>query len=268
MSIYSFNDYREYLQARLGDGQRNGQKQRQAEALACQAAHLSQVLKGKNHLSIEHAFGVNKFLGHTEKESEYFLNIVQAARAGTVEARRYFQEKALHVKQQSLNIKDKISSAKRELSKEEQAIYYGDGLYALAHAALSLPKIKTIEDLARLLEADLDVASSILEFLKQVQLAAEKSGKLTTGPGVTHLSSDSPHIKKHHLNMRLAGIRKIEKGAKKSDVHYSTYYTLSRQDAFRLKEKILDLIDQNLKVVVPSSEEVLYCNIIDFFEVG
>lgn len=266
--IYSFDDYREYLRHRLGDGQRNGQRQRLAEALGCQAAHLSQVFAEKNHLSVEHAFGVNKFFGHTEKEAEYFLNILQASRSGTTEARKYFLRKALIIKEQSLKIKDKLASESRELSPEDQAVYYGDGAYALAHVAASLPQVKTIEDLAKVLDVNLETAGRVAEFLTQIGILARKHGDLTTGPGHTHLGIDSPHLKKHHLNLRLAGLRKIEKGLKKADVHYATYFTLSKADAFKIKQKILDLIDATLKTVGPSKEEVLYCNIIDFFEIG
>ena len=268
MNVFQFSDYRAYLHKKLGEGQRNGLRQRLAELLNCQAAHLSQVLNGKNHLSIEHAFGVNTFFSHSEKESDYFLTIVQAGRAGTIEARDYFQKRAQKIKEQSLKVQDRISSKKRELSKEEQATYYGDGLYALVHVAASLPQLKTISDLSKYLNVEPDILGKIIEFLLQTGLITKKGEQFSTGPGHTHLGSDSPHIKKHHVNLRLNALHRIERGIKKTNLHYASYYSLSKQDAFSLKQKILNLIDENLKIIGPSKEETIYCNVIDFYEIS
>jgi plasmid maintenance system antidote protein VapI len=267
MGVFSHKDYREYLAEELGEGKRNGQHQRLAEALNCQAAHLSQVLNGKNHLSIEHVFGVNRFFGHNEKESEYFLNIVQASRSGTKEAQEFFRKKAEAIREKSVKIEDRLTTAKRELSPEEQSVYYGDGLYARVHVASSLPSIKTAADIANVLEVDPAMVNKVVQFLVASGLVTRKDGELSAGPGHTYLGPDSPHMKKHHLNLRLNAIYNIDKGFRSEDVHYATYYTMSKADAFKLKEKILELIDQNVKIVGPSKEEVMYCNIIDFFSI-
>jgi hypothetical protein len=53
----------------------------------------------------------------------------------------------------------------------------------------------------------------------------------------------------------------------RDDIHYSVVYSLSKEDAENLKQKITNLIRANLDIVKASPEEVLYCNTIDFFEV-
>ncbi len=268
ISVYQFKNYRDYLQSRLGEGRRTGQKQRLAEALNCQPAHLSQVLKGKTHLSVEHAFRVNDFFAHNEFEGDYFLNILQANRAGTVEMEKYFLKKAKALKDEAVNLKKNMSVKHREISENEKAVYYGDFHYALADVAASLPQVKTVENIARILDVELEIAEKVIQFLIKLGLVKKNQKGLHAGAGHIFLDKNSPHIKKHHLNMRLHGLRQLEKRVLPTDIRYATYFTLSEDDAFAIKQEILALMDRNLKRVEASKEETLYCNIIDFFRIS
>lgn len=87
-SVFQYTDYRAYLLSRLGaPGSRNGERRRLAQHLRVHSSLITLVLSGKMELSMEAAEGINNHYGHSAAESEYFLVLVQHARAGTLELR-------------------------------------------------------------------------------------------------------------------------------------------------------------------------------------
>lgn len=268
MQVFDFTDYRKYLFFILGGDKRTGRRQSLAKFMNCQPAHLSQVLKFKNNLSLEHAHKANTFLGHNSLESDYFLNLVLVGNVGSYELKNYYLDKNQEIKSQALELGKNINSTRKVLSSEEQALYYSNEIYALIHVAVSLPNINNIEDLVRVLNYDIEEIQKALDFLRKVQIVIiNEEGLLTTGPGHTFLDKNSPFLKNHHFNLRRSAEKRISQGIDVKNIHYATYYTLSKKDYEKIRKSFVEIIDANLKIVAPSEEEVLCCNVIDFFQI-
>lgn len=268
MQLFDFTEYRPYLFQALDGDKRTGKKQRLADHLGCQPAHLSQVLKGKNNLSVEFGLKTAVFLSLSEQESEYFLNLVHIGNSGTIDLKNFYLEKNLEIKKKALDLKKSLRAKSKELTPKEQAIYYSDSLYALIHVAVSLPTINSVDDLKGLLNLELKEIQRVLSFLKSMNIIEmDEAGHLSTGQGHTYLDKKSPFLKSHHFNLRRHAKEKISKGLSHESIHYATYFTLSKADFVVIRKKIIELIDENLKIVGPSEEEILCCHVIDFFEV-
>lgn len=269
MSIFEYNDYRSYLFDSLGGDKRTGGRQRLAKHVGCQPAYISQVIKGKNNMSLEQGILVSVFFSHSEIESEYFLNLIQMNDSGSKKLQSFFKKRNEQILKTSKNIKDNLKSKSFELNKQDQSLYYSNRLYSLVHVAVSLPSIKSIEDLHLFLKADINELNDIIQFLIKVNIIKKNdNGELSTGPGHTFLTKESPFLKTHHQNLRRHASLKIELDLKNSDdLHYATYYTLSLKDFEKIKRNITEAISKNLEIVEPSKEEVLCCNVIDFFKV-
>lgn len=268
MQVFETTDYRQYLFEALGGNKRTGKRQKLSEYLGCQSAHLSQVFSGKNNLSLEFALKTSVFLNLNDFESDYFINLVHIGNSGTLDLKNYYLQKNLEIKKNALDIKKSLKSKSTELSPINQATYYSDALYALIHVAVSLPHIKTASDLKSLLNIEFEEINRILNFLKSIDLIEVNSnGELTTGRSHTYLDKKSPLLKNHHFNLRRHAKEKISKGLVDHNIHYATYYTISKKDFEVIRKKIVELIDENIKIAQPSSEEILCCNVIDFFEI-
>ena len=166
------------------------------------------------------------------------------------------------------DVKKNLDSKSKTLSKEDQALYYSNRLYALVHVAVSLSSINTIDNLEDLIKVNRDELNSIIQFLLEKNIIAlDESNNYTTGSGHTFLDKSSPFLKTHHQNLRRHASLKVERNLKSNDLHYATYFTLAKKDFEKIKKNFLDLISENLKIVEPSEEETLCCNIIDFFEI-
>ncbi|MGE3683672.1 MAG: TIGR02147 family protein [Bdellovibrionales bacterium] len=263
-TVYEFRDYKRYLSAVLaGTRKRSGLRSKLALHLGCQTAHVSQVLNGHTHFSVEQAFKINAFLGHDREEAHFFVLMVNKDRAGTLELRDYYQQQLNEILHRRFIIKNRVSST-REVPYEHQGRYYSNWYYLAIHIALSIPELQSKEALAQYFHLPLNIVAESLEFLMSIGLAEFKSGRYVMGPCHVHLGHDSDNINKHHFNWRVQAMDSLAR-MNPDDLHYSVVFSLSCEDVGKLKDRIIEVIRANLKDVAPSKEEVVYCTCIDFF---
>ena len=103
-ALFEYSDYKLYLSDKIDGMPKHGRGERSklAEALRCHLAYVSQVLKGEAQLSLEQADIINQYFDHSPDEADFFLLLVQAARAGTrlpVSARFAFLTGAISLQQ-------------------------------------------------------------------------------------------------------------------------------------------------------------------------
>lgn len=264
--VFDYQDYREFLTEALGGkSKRTGQRGALARHLNCQTAFLSQVLHGTANLTLEQAFKVNQFLGHEPVSAEYFLLLVQKDRAGTQELKKYFQQKLNELLSKRSEIAARIPKNRTISDLNELYYYYSSWYVGAIHVAISIPELQTPVALAKHFHLEDGVVREVLEFLVNTGLAKSDKGKFSIGPSHIHLERNSKFIQQLHSNWRMQALRSVEKN-RDQDLHYSVAYTLSREDVEKIRQQILQVIEQNMNVVRPSKEEVLYCNTIDFFE--
>lgn len=244
---------------------RSGQRAKLALHLNCQTAHISQVLNGHSHFSAEQAFKVNSFLGHDREEAHFFQLLVQKNRAGSNELEEYYQQQLNEILQRRSILKNRVS-VNREIPQEHQTRYYSSWHYLAIHIALSVPELQTKEALSQYFHLPLQIVADTLEFLLATGLGEFRDGNYKIGPSHIHLGYDADNINKHHTNWRIQAMDSLNR-ANAKDLHYSVVFSLSRADRERLKERIIETIDANLKDVGPSKEEELFATCIDFFEV-
>lgn len=261
-SVFDFSDYKRYLTHML---QGRGQRAQLAKHVACQTAYLSQVLNDEAHFSLEQAFATNEFLGHDRQEGEYFLLLVQRQRAGSPGLRAHFETQRQSILQRRSQIKNRVDSNDR-VSAEHQSQYYSSWIYAAIHVAISIPELQNKAALAEYFALPQHLIIEALEFLTDAGLAEAEGDQLKVGKSHIHLADDSHHIQKHHTNWRLQGMTSLDRKLP-TDLHYSVVLSLSKADAATIRERFMKLIQENLKLVQPSKEEVLYSTVLDFFTV-
>lgn len=193
--------------------------------------------------------------------------LLQKARAGTQDLKNFYQTKIDNILQDRMNIHKRIQ-VKSELSIEAQNQYYSHWLYSALHILVSIPSKNNKFAASEHLKIPIEQVEEILNFLEtEGLLIKDLSGKYSFGPSHIHLSNESNNIYKHHTNWRLRALQSLDSLQNKKNLHYAVTYTLAKKDSLVLKERFLELIQNNLKLIEPSPEEVMYCNVIDFFEV-
>ena len=263
--VYDFEDYKAFLRAL--EAQRvtvqRGFRSRLAETLGCQSAYISQILNGEAHFSLEQGLKVAGFLQLGVAETRYLLLMIEWARAGTEELKKFFLQDLRQLREQFLNLKGQLSEA-RAIPLESQTTYYSDWVYSAIHVLVTIPQFRTLAAISRALNLPESVAKDALLFLLSVGLIAEHKGQFAPGPTQIHLDPESPNIRQHHIGWRLAAARSLTQ-RDKSAVHYSTVSSLSLHDAEKFRTRFLEMIMHYVKSVGPSKEEVLYNFNLDFY---
>lgn len=267
-NIFEFLDYKPYLRqwisSRPAGGR--GEKSRMAKKIQCQPAYITQVLNGSAHISIEQAEALNALLEHTEDEFDFFMLLVQRARAGTHTLARYFDRKIQQVHNQRLVLKNRLTH-KKTLTREDQATYYGHWAYCAVHMAVLVPKLRTQQAIASHFGISLEITASILEFLESAGLVSKQGGLFHPGNVRIHLENDSPMISKHHMNWRLQAMRSLDR-ASAGELHYSSVAGISKSDVPRVRELLVRAIEDVRSVIKDSKDEAVYCYNLDLFELG
>jgi uncharacterized protein (TIGR02147 family) len=264
-NVFEFSDYRAFLLSRihLGRRARRGALSSLARAMGCQVSYLSRVLKNGADLSLEQADLASRYFGLSPEEDEYFLLLVQHARAGTRSLREKMEKRLRDVETQRLDLQKRVG-VKEGLNERDQARYYSHWYYAAVHVLTGIPALQTREAMARVLHLPMLKISEIVEFLKSAGLVREESGKILTGLGKIHLRKDSDMILQHHSNWRYQAIQAMERDLSQG-LHYSVLVNVSKVDLEKLKTHLARFIEEFMKVVHPSADEVSRCLTIDFF---
>lgn len=265
MSIWDFTEYRPYMTEKLGaEGSRNGLRKQLAAAIPVHTTFVSQVLKGRAEFSLEQAEAINTFFGHTEDESDYFLLLLLKARAGTKGLKERFEKKLRELRDSRMNIKARLD-VQSEASPQDRERFYSSYLYGAIHVLSAIPKLKTPAAIAESLRLPRAQVQDIVEFLLRIGVLKEERGLLAPGSRHMHLGNESELILKHHANWRLHTLTNLQY-LNKDDLHYSACMTLSQDDAFRVKDSILDNLKTNMSIVAASPEDVGYVMSFDFYK--
>lgn len=262
--IWNFTDYRPYLVEKLGsEGSRTGLRKKLAEAIGVHTTFVSQVLKEKGDFSLEQGESINGFLSHTYDEGEYFLLLLMKDRAGTRELKKRFQDKIEAQRKERLNIKKRLE-VQTEISAAERERFYSNPYYGAIHVLIPIPEFRRVEKIAEALKLSREQVQDMVDFMIKIGLLSEKNGELASGSQHMHLGNDSSTILKHHSNWRLHALQNL-RFVQPENIHYSACLSLSREDAFKIKELLLAELKNHMKIVEKSPEEVAYVYNFDFY---
>lgn len=261
---FDFKNYRDYLKNRFPvSGDTRGLRSRLAEELRVQPAFISRVLHNDAHFSLEHAVVINRFLNHTERESEYFLLLLQKDRAGSKELEDYLQQKMEKILEERQIIAERIQ-VKETLTAEDQMTYYSSWHYSAIHVMLMVSRWRTSQSISDYLKIPMQQTKKILEFLCSVGLAEERDGEFICGRNRIHLEKHSPILPRHHSNWRMRAMQSMDRNLAE-DLYFSGPICLSETDGKKLREMLLKFLEESEKIIGPSPEETVFCLGIDFF---
>lgn len=267
ISVFNYLDYRKFLidQVQAMPKSGYGQSRQLAKFLNVHSTLVSQVIKGKKSFTLEQAAATCEFFALTEMETDYFLLLVQADRAGSVALRKNISRQIDKLRTQSKELVNRLS-AKRKLSEEDRAIFYSDWAFSAVRQLVAIKGYQTVDDIAGYFGFSRRRTKEIIDFLLRGQLCIDDKGALRVGPATTHVESSSPWVRLHHMNWREKSIDSLNRDGH-AKLHYTAPMTLSKKDAEAVREMIAKLLESVDSVVEPSPSEGLFCLNIDWFEV-
>jgi uncharacterized protein (TIGR02147 family) len=265
MTIYDYTEYKRFLNDWIHamPKQGRGQARRLSEHLGVNSVVVSQILSGSRHFSIEHALDAAKFFALDERATDYFLTMVQLARAGTAALEAHHAKKLALMRAQNANLKNRVIEH-RELSDPDKGIFYSNWFYSGIRLLSSIPGYDSVEAIAGYFGLSRAKVANVVRFLVDRGLCEEKEGKLGLGVTATYVDASSPLVNSHRRNWRLKGLERFSE-LREEDLFYSGPYSLSQKDAEQIRKELVKLIADCSKRVADSPAERLYCLNVDWF---
>jgi uncharacterized protein (TIGR02147 family) len=265
-NIYNYHDYKDYLKAMIEVAEpKHGYISQLAVAAQCQRSYLSQVINSHVQLTPDHGLGLCRFFRLTEKETDYFLLLLEHARAGSLQLRERVQSKIDKLRKESINLSKRVGAQTIE---EGQILgrYYSSWHWMAIHIISSIPEYQDVKSIARSLSIPEELVKNTLEKLMQMGCVEKKKDKWHHKGADMHLTNDSPSVNLHHNNWRQRSLLDSAMLNEES-VHYTSVFSMSEHDYTLLRDMILKWIDDSRKVISPSNPEKLVCLCLDFFKV-
>jgi uncharacterized protein (TIGR02147 family) len=267
MSVYDFDDYREFIKSSLKNREHVGVSRRVfAEALGCQPSHVSAVLSGNAHMSAEQGGRIAQFFSLDDEQAEFLLILIQYNRAGSAQSKAIFERALGRMKSKSSPLRKKLNIA-ADLPESDKAKYYSSWIYPLVHVMASVREYQRIPAIAKKLRKDVAEIETVLEFLVNAGLLKKsEASQYTQLRPLLHLDRSSVFIHQHHTNWRLRAIDDIGQNRPDS-LHYSGAISLAKADIAKVKRILSDALRSSIEVVKNSKEEEVAILNMDFFSI-
>jgi uncharacterized protein (TIGR02147 family) len=267
--IFNYTDYkafiRDYIQEQPTRGR--GLYAKLAAHMGASSVVISQTFNGDRELSLENAFKVTTFLKFNQFETQYFLKLVEYARAGNFELKQFFLAEIQKMQEESKKVKNRYDKT-HELSDEDKFTFYSDRYYSSIRMASALPTMNTVEDFAEYFDLSLEKTQEIIQFLLERDLCQLTDGKIKRGIRNTFIPSSSPYIKNHHRNWRLYSIQKVDKIDNDKELMYTAPLSLSLEAYEEVRDELLQTIQRVIKKIGPTADETIACLNIDFLKLN
>lgn len=265
-SPLDFKDYRSYLKSVIKEAQPSrGIISRLADAAGCQRAYLSRALSSEVQLTLDHIYGIAKFLYLNELETDYLVTLTNLERANSVDYKNYLKDHLRKLQQQHDDLQKRVQ--RPNLTDENKnLIYYSNWLYSAMHIIVSIPKFQTTKEISNRLNIPQELALSILNQLKEMKLIKNQNSKWEFANSELHINKNSPLSVFHHQNWRQRAVIDMQSMNPES-IHFTVVQSIDKDAWSKIKNKIIEFIEEASQIARPSKEEKLICLTTDFFEI-
>lgn len=265
MTIFDYADYKTFMKDWISTKPKGGygQRGRIAKFLNISSVSASQIFTGDRHFTEEQGIELAEFLGFTEVESDYFLLLIQWARAGSVKLKKQCERQMAKLKKQAQNLKARVPTH-TEMDENAKGQFYSNWYFSGVRLLTSIAGYDNIDTIAEVLNLPRTRVAEVVEFLLAHGLCIEKDERLQMGPQRTHLEAKSPLVSSHHRNWRLKAIERLS-NIREDEMFFSGPMSLSHETMGEVRKELADVLARITKKVEPSPSEVLACVNFDLF---
>lgn len=265
ISPFKHSNYKEFLQNLVNSPTSSrGLQSRLAKAMNCQAAYLSQVLRGKVDLTEDHGIKLVRYLKYNPLEADYFFILLRLGRAATPELRTYLEERRLELLTHQDDLANKVGAKSARDTESFLAKYFSSWIPLTLHVATSSKHCQSIDELARRFHLSEALVAENLFFLEKFGLV-KRVGELWKFSGESiHLPKTSALNESFQVSLRTQVIKSIQEKSKE-DLHFSSVFTIDKKSYKDILEICNKAIEDSHIVIHDSGTEEVYSLNIDLF---
>jgi len=266
MSIFSYSDYRKYLNSYIAGLPKKGRGElsKMATHLGVHSTLMSLILSGERELTIEQAYDLATYLQLTDMEMEFLVLLVQYQRAGNHRYKSHVKKKLDALRTEATKLSNRFEH-ETKLTEEQRSLFYSSWIYSAIRLFTSTKshgvKVEEITERFRLTRQQV---MSVLQFLESAGLITQEKDHYKFGTQRTFLEQGSPHLVKHHSNWRIKSVQKADR-ISNEELMFTSPISLSKKDFELIREDLAELLKKISLVVKESPAEEIACLNIDLF---
>ena len=264
--LFIFKDYKAYIRARIDASESpRGLISAYADAAGCQRTYFSQVINSHVQLTPDHALGLVEYWRLPEAEARYFCLLVDLARAATVRLQNKISTQLEEIKRNQENLAKRFGQKAIEPG-EKELIFLSSWHYAAVHMLTSVPQFQSAEKIAERLGLPIVTVTQALEQLEKHGFVKREKKRYVHSAGNIHIPKTSLLNSINHGNWRSQAVTHSQ-NPDNGDVHYTAVSSFSYEDFEKLKNLLLEFIEQTRKVMATSPGQDVFCFTSDLFKV-
>ncbi len=260
--LFSTTNYKEFLRQHIARS--DDSMTEIAEAAGCQRSYLSRILSSEIQLTPEHSFNLSEYWHFSVVEKEYFLLMVDYARAGTAALKKHLQNKMNMIRQEQESLKNVVNRPKAKMD-GSSSIYYSAWYWSAIHIATSIPELQSIDALSKKLYLPPALIERCLLTMKDMGFVKQAGKKWQYAGTELHAGADTVYVIHHHQNWRNQAVISSQL-AQPENIHFTVVQSMSREAYVKIRQSLLAQIRTASQVAGPSTEEELVTLNIDLFK--
>ena len=265
MGLFEYKSYKTLLKDHIHAVNRRGYITEMATAAGCTQSYLSQVVHGKPELTPDQGLGLAEFFGFGPIETEYFLLLVQFARATTPKLREHLKKQITDLAARRLHTEAAVkATSDGAIAEKLRDFYYASWTIGAVHILTACADTQRADQIAARLHLPLSEVTHVLQWLIEHGFVKREADRFVHSGKNVHLPTASIHNRVNHLNWRLKG---LESTSDKQSIHYTSAFAISAADRDKLKQKLLAYIEEQRRDIGSSGSETPFVFCCDLFEV-
>ncbi len=240
-----------------------------AESCRMQKSFLSMVINQEMHINEEQAFLMAETFNLTSEETDYFLLLLQYARASSNNYAAFLKGKIEKIREKKGRLTEKLSKKTVNLTQNNHSAYYEYYLNPLAqyvHMLLLIPKYQSdLVMIAKRLDSTLEEIQTVIDTLQELDIVIYQNDRYECTAKSIHIENGTALSDQNHLNARLQALQK-KINLKENDYRFSATICADT----KVKKKIVDEIKNMLSRCQSFTQDTLPTDIyqfnIDFFQ--
>jgi len=262
--VTNYSSYISYLKELIKENRvvSRGFQAKLAQQAGCHPTYLSQVIGGRVHLSLEHAYAMSEFLEFSELETEYFIFLVEAERAGNVRLKKYFESRLDNIRRQNNEAKASEAVPEQRLPRPEDESFYFENWYRpVLHLLILTGNYHDTRTLSLRVGLPEEKVEKDLVLLEGHGFINRSKGAWKSEIRKIHVSANSPVVERYHSYWRA----KATLSQKQThELRYSGVHVISKADVLELRSFIHEFLMSFRKKAEDSAEETLVSLSLDY----
>jgi uncharacterized protein (TIGR02147 family) len=264
--VYQYERYRPFLLAAIGAEKNHGSRSRLARAAGCSPSWITRVLSGEVQLTPDQAYAISQHLHLNERESDYFLLLVDKERAATLALRKRIEKKCADLKREGLQLSSAVN-ADYSISEKHRVLYYSTWAYPTLHVACMI-RPSSVRELAAATGLPIAPIGRALGDLLEMGLVRNQGPRWEATNRNIHLPSDHALTNMMHANWRAKTSQQLQEFGSADGLHYSGVHCLSRADIEAVHRKLKESLLGIRRTIDASPSEAVAVFCLDWYALG